>query len=233
MSKIRQRQEQKTALIAGATGLVGGQCLNLLLEDNAYNKVIALVRRPLGIGHAKLSELVVDFERLDDYADRLTCDDLFCCLGTTIAIAKSQEAFRRVDHDYPVKLANLARANACDQFLLVSSLGANPASSVFYSRVKGEVERDVSRLDFSGIHIFRPSLLLGERRELRLKEQIAESIASVLQFMFFGPLRQYKPIEASAVAAAMIEVAKQNRDGIHIYESQQIQKIALGALGQG
>jgi uncharacterized protein YbjT (DUF2867 family) len=233
MSKIRQKHEPKTALIAGATGLVGGHCLELLLEDKAYDRIIALVRRPLGIGHAKLSELVVDFERLDDYSDRLTCDDLFCCLGTTIAVAKSQEAFRRVDHDYPVKLATLARANGCDQFLLVSSIGANPSSSVFYSRVKGEVEKDISRLDFSAIHIFRPSLLLGERREVRLKEQIAESIASVLQFMFVGPLRQYKPIEASGVAAAMVEVAKQNRDGIHIYESEQIQKIALDAVGKG
>jgi uncharacterized protein YbjT (DUF2867 family) len=163
----------------------------------------------------------------------LTCDDLFCCLGTTIAVAKSKEAFRRVDHDYPVKLATLARANGCDQFLLVSSIGANSASSVFYSRVKGEVEKDVTHLDFSGIHVFRPSLLLGERREVRLKEQIAEKVAAALSFTFVGPLRQYKPIEASAVAAAMVEVAKQNRDGIHIYESEQILKIALDAVGKG
>jgi uncharacterized protein YbjT (DUF2867 family) len=226
MSKIRQLNNGRTGLVAGATGLVGGHCLKHLLEDSAYDRVVALVRRPLDLNHSKLIELVVEFERLDEYADLLNCDDLFCCLGTTIAAAGSQEAFRRVDHDYPFELATLARANGCSQFLLVSSVGANPASSVFYSRVKGEVERDISRLDFPDIHIFRPSLLLGERREVRFKEQIAEKIAAALSFLFVGPIQRYKPIEASAVAVAMVKIAKQSLGGTHIYESEEIHKIA-------
>ncbi len=215
----------KSALLLGASGLVGGHCLQLLLEDEAYAKVAVWVRKPLALRHPQLEQLVVDFARLESYAELAKANDVFCCLGTTIKKAGSQEAFRQVDFTYPLEIAKIAAANGAEQFLLVSSLGANPKSAIFYSRVKGEVEAAITPLPFRAIHIFRPSLLLGERQEMRLGEKIGEKVAGAFSFLLSGPLRKYRPIHARVVAAAMIAVAKQNLAGVNIFESERIQEV--------
>ena len=215
----------RTALLLGASGLIGGHCLALLLRDEAYDQVIALVRKPLSITHPKLTQHGVDFDRLQDFAYLLKADDVFCCLGTTIKKAGSQEAFRKVDFTYAHETAQLAANNGATQFLLVSSLGADAKSSVFYSRIKGEIEAAISALNFASVSIFHPSLLLGERAEFRLGERFAEPIAKALSFFLIGRLRKYRAIEARTVAAAMIKIAKAQIQGVNVYESDRIQAI--------
>ncbi len=159
--------ETKTALFVGASGLVGGHCLQFLLEEPSYTRVVVLVRRPLAITHDKLVQHVVDFSELETLSEHLTADDVYCCLGTTIKNAGTQDAFRKVDFDHPVKIGALTQHCGAAQFLLVSSLDADPHSRIFYNRVKGEVEEAIRKISFITINIFRPSLLLGKRTEVQ------------------------------------------------------------------
>ena len=216
----------RTALLVGATGLVGGHCLELLLQDDAWEQVAVLGRREIGTTHRKLVQRVVDFDRLVGLDNVPRVDDVFCCLGTTMKHAGSEAAFRRVDFTYVQELAQLASRHRASQFLLVSALGADRRSRVFYSRVKGEVEDAVRKLPFDGVHIFRASLLLGERRESRPGERLAILVGRALGFMFVGPLGRYRPIAARTVAAAMIRTAKDATRGVHVYESDRIRRLA-------
>ncbi len=217
---------RRTALLVGATGLVGGHCLERLLDDNAYGQVAVLGRRELGTTHRKLVQRVVDFNRLAELGDVPRVDDVFCCLGTTVKHAGSEEEFRRVDLTYVHELAQLATRHRSSQFLLVSALGADRQSRVFYNRVKGEVEDAVRKLPFDGVHIFRPSLLVGERRESRPGEQFAILAGRALGFVFVGPLGRYRPIAARAVAVTMVRTATDAARGVHVYESDRIRALA-------
>jgi len=212
----------RTALLVGASGLVGGHCLDALLADPAYTAVTVLGRRELGRQHAKLRQRVVDFDRQEEIGRAAAGDDVFCCLGTTIRTAGSQAAFRRVDFEYPVAVASAAAAAGARQLLIVSALGANPGAATFYSRVKGEVERAVAALRFRGVCIFRPSLLLGKREEFRLLERAALLVAAPLSLVLQGPLRRYRPIAASTVGAFMVRTAHRDLTGVHVFESEQI-----------
>ena len=216
----------RSALLLGGSGLIGGHCLDLLLADQAYSRVVILVRKPLSRAHPKLQQSVADFDHLDRVAALLRVNDVFCCLGTTIKKAGSQEAFRQVDFEYPVALAKLAAQNGAAQFLLVTALGANPRSSIFYNRVKGEVEAAIQSLPFRAIHIFRPSLLVGRRAEIRLGEKIGEKVMQWFSFLFIAAWRKYRPIPARAVAVAMVNRAKEDRTGVHIHESDTMQESA-------
>jgi uncharacterized protein YbjT (DUF2867 family) len=213
---------KRSALVAGATGLVGRHCVEELLLDDAYSRIVALVRRPGLPIRDKLEEYLIDFERLSDETRLPAVDDVFCCLGTTIKKAGTKEAFRRVDHDYVEFLARAALESGAKQFLLVSSIGADARSRVFYSRVKGEVEADISALPFRAVQIFRPSMLLGERNEVRLGEKVAQIVSKPLAFLFVGGLRKYKPIEAKTVARAMVRCARREPEGVNVYESEEI-----------
>jgi uncharacterized protein YbjT (DUF2867 family) len=213
----------KAALLVGASGLVGGHLLQLLLHEQRYKPVEVLVRRSLSIRDPQLNEHIIDFDHLDRNAELFRADDVFCCLGTTIRTAGSQEAFRKVDFTYVVQAAALASKNGAKQFLLVSSLGANPRSRAFYSRVKGEVEEAVSKLPFRGVHIFRPSFLLGEREERRRGEKLAIMLVKVLQPLMIAGWKRLRPVHAETVAAAMARVAGMNKQGVNIFESDQIQ----------
>lgn len=215
--------QPRSALLIGASGLIGGHLLRLLLNEELYDTVTVLVRTPLSIRHPKLEEIVTDFDHLETLADVVRGNDIFCCLGTTIRAARSQEAFRRVDFTYVQKVASLASKNGAGQFLLVSSLGANMNSGVFYSRVKGEIEMAVANLPFRSVQIFRPSVLRGERRETRINERFATAIMTMISFLLVGKLRRYRPINASTVAHAMLAAAKQEDNGVIIYESERIQ----------
>jgi len=230
LTSQRTPKDSRTALLFGATGLVGGHCLDLLLADEIYGKVITIGRRNIDRDHPKLEHHSIDFERLIDYVDYIAAEDVFCCLGTTIKKAGSQEAFRKVDFTYPHELAKIAKSNGAEQFLLVSSIGADAKSSIFYNRVKGELEEAIRRIPFDAFQIFRPSLLLGEREETRLGEQVAEKVLGTLSFLFIGPLAKYKPIHASTVAAAMVRIAKAQPRGVNIYESSKIHTLSCQNL---
>ena len=205
----------RTALLAGATGLVGSHVLQLLLADGAWTRVVTIGRRLIPQRHDRLEQRIVDFASLTDLPH---IDDVFCCLGTTIKQAGSPEAFRRVDHDYVVALAQAGLHTGATQFLLVSAIGADPAARVFYSRVKGETEADVRKLLYRAIQILRPSLLLGERAEFRLGERIAMMAAPLLSWLLVGRLRRYRPIQAAVVARAMTRIALEAPRGPNVFE---------------
>ena len=211
----------RTALLLGATGLVGSHCLDLLLDSGHYTAVRALTRSPLGRRHPRLSEVRIDLEEMDGRPELFGVDDVFCCLGTTMARAGSEEAFRRVDHDYPLRAAELATTEGADQFLLVSAVGADPQSRIFYNRVKGEVEGAVKRLPFRAVWLLRPSLLLGERSELRVGEKVAAAVALPLAPLLVGRLRRYRPVAGRDVAAAMVRLALEGDTG-GVVESDEI-----------
>lgn len=221
-TKKEEWKLNRKAIVAGATGLVGKELVQLLLNDPAYTAVMLLVRRPTGLTHPKLEEKVIEFDQLEQTDMNLSGTDVFCTLGTTIKKAGTQEAFCQVDYVYPVTLGKMAKTQGAKQFLIVSSMGANPASRVFYSRVKGEVESTLSGLGLPALHIFRPSLLLGKREEFRLGERFMGSVSGILSPIFSGPLRKYKPVQAKTVANAMLLSAKSDLTGSHIHESDQI-----------
>lgn len=216
----------RTALVLGATGLIGSALTSLLLADTAYNRVSVLARRALPYTHPRLQQRVADLARMAEQSEIFAGADLFCCLGTTIRKAGSQAAFRTVDHDYPLEAARLALQEGARQYFLVTAMGADPRSSIFYNRVKGEVEEAIRSLGLPALHIFRPSLLLGRREESRPGEAVASAVMRPLAFLFAGPLRRYRPIEGSAVAEAMRRVACSDTPGTHIYESDRIAAIA-------
>ncbi len=205
--------QPRRALVLGATGLVGRELLRQLLDDPAFRQIVVVARRATGVVHPKLDEHLLDLARMDQRPALFAVDTIFCALGTTIKVAGSQEAFRRVDHEYPIAAAKLGLAAGAQHFLLVSSLGANPKSRVFYSRVKGEVERDLTALPYPSITIARPSLLAGDRGEFRLGEQLA------LRFGWLMP-PGIRPIPAADVAGALIEAGREQAPGVHILESR-------------
>ncbi len=208
----------RTALLAGATGLVGSHVLELLLADAHWSRVVTVGRRTTSHHHAKLEQRIADLGSLETASDLPHVDDVFCCLGTTIKQAGSQPAFRLVDHAFVVGLARAGLRAGATQFLLVSAIGADPQSRVFYSRVKGETEAAIRTLPYQGIQIFRPSLLLGERPAFRLGERIAMLGAPALPALLFGRLRRYRPIHAATVARAMVTIAHEAPRGPNVFE---------------
>ncbi|WP_084243948.1 oxidoreductase [Planomicrobium okeanokoites] len=216
----------KSALIAGATGLTGSKLVEVLLDRPEYDRVTVLVRRPLELEHPKLEQIQVDYYRLEDYKKHFQVDDVFCCLGTTIKKAGSQKAFRRVDYDYPVALAELAKSAGAKKFLVISAMGADSRSNIFYNRVKGQMEDSLKKLDLSALHIFRPSLLLGDRKEFRLGEKAASLISPVFSPILRGGMKKYKPIQAEQVAQAMYAAAQSESGGVHIHPSDEIAELA-------
>jgi len=215
----------RTALIVGATGLVGSLCLKQMIADPAYGQVIAISRRPVPESHPKLIQKIVDFDKLGQLTS-IAAADAFCALGTTIRKAGSQEAFRKIDLGYSKAFAELAFAAGARQFALVSSVGANPRSTNFYLRTKGEIEDEVKALPFTSAHIFQPSFLMGSRSEQRPGEGMGLALAKALQFAFIGGLRKYRPISASTVAAAMIAAVKRAEPGHHTYLFDDMQALA-------
>jgi uncharacterized protein YbjT (DUF2867 family) len=214
------------ALIAGATGLIGGQLLAQVGKFNDYGHVIAIARRPLAAS-AHVETRIVNFDALAP-ADCAGADVIFCALGTTIKKAGSQDAFQRVDLGYVKRLAKTSHAAGAKQFVLVSSIGADANSSNFYLRVKGEVEQAITAMPFRAIHIFRPSLLLGARNESRAGEGIGQALMPVLNPILVGGLRKYRAIPAADVARAMAVAPLQTPAGTHTYEYDQIMALARG-----
>ena len=211
--------KSRTALVAGAAGLTGKHLLEFLLADARYASVHALVRKSALQTHPKLSEHVIDFESLGKLPKT---DDAFCCLGTTIKKAGSQAAFQKVDFDYVLNFATAAKAAGAKRFLVVSALGANAKSAVFYNRIKGEMENALKAMNFESLHIFRPSFLVGKRADARVGERLGIKVFSALAPLMIGPARKVRPVEAKAVARAMVAAACGGVSGVTVTESDKI-----------
>ncbi|RYY19660.1 MAG: NAD-dependent epimerase/dehydratase family protein [Cytophagaceae bacterium] len=209
---------KKTALLAGATGLVGSALLPLLLASGRYDKVLVVGRRPVAVQHPKLVQVVTDLGQLEAERLRLIADDVYCCLGTTRQQAGSKEAFYEVDFLYVVRLAAVTAANFAAQFLVVSAVGAAADSSFYYNKVKGEMEAAVRQTPFRAIHIFRPSLLLGTRPQPRLGERLGGWVLSLLRPLLRSNWQKYRAITDVAVARAMLQAAQENGSGVRVHE---------------
>ena len=216
----------RSALLLGASGLIGGFCLDALLKEAAYDRIIILSRRHVPRSSPKLHQHIIDFGQLKESAGLMAANDVFCCLGTTIKQAGSQEAFHLVDCTYPLEIARLALGQGARQFLIVTAMGADPGSRFFYNRVKGEVEEKLSHLGYPGLHIFRPSLLLGRHYPPRPVEELAQLIVTPLSRIMFGPLKTFRPIQAKTVAEAMVRTAQKDYRGIFIYPSDRIAQLS-------
>tara|TARA_R110002050_G_scaffold80768_1_gene172738 strand:- start:50983 stop:51642 length:660 start_codon:yes stop_codon:yes gene_type:complete len=195
----------KTAIVIGATGLVGKQLVSQLLSHSKFSKVVLLVRRSTGITHSKMEEMIIQFDELENHKTQIKGDVLFSCMGTTIKKAKTKENQFKIDYTYQYQTAQLAAGNGVKTYVLVSSAGANAKSNTFYSRIKGELEEAVTSLPFEKIRILRPSILMGNRTEFRLGEKIGIGLMSVLQYIPF--LKKWRGIKDTEVAQAMISLA--------------------------
>lgn len=217
----------RTALVVGGSGLVGRFCLQALLDDAAYESVISVGRRAVSdLTHPKLQQKVLPLESIASLELRRV-HDVFCALGTTIRKAGSQQAFRQIDHELPLAVAKHALKFGAEQFVLVSSVGADSGSENFYLRTKGELEDAVKALPFWAVHLLRPSLLLGRRAESRPLESAFIGLGSLLQFLCVGPLRPYRPISAMAVGRAMVGAALDEGRGCSVYEYDGIMRLIL------
>lgn len=210
----------KTAIIIGATGLVGSTLVKQICENPTYSKVVLLLRKPLEISHSKLVQEIINFDNLD--ASKIMGDDLFCAMGTTIRKAGSQEAQYKIDCTYPYEIGKIAKANGVKQYILVSAVGANADSSNFYLRTKGDLEKKIQSLGFQNFVSLRPSMLLGDRGEFRLGEKIGTVLSNLLSPLLFGSLRKYHGIEASDVAKAMQRFANQGFNGVKFAEYDEM-----------
>lgn len=219
----------KIATVIGATGLIGSHLLDVLQEDKTVESIRAVVRRPLRFKQPKAEMKLVNFD--DDESLKLAIDGsdaVFCAVGTTQKkVAGDKEAYRKVDYNIPVKAARFCAETGCPNFLLVSSVGAASQSNNFYLKLKGEVEDAVSGLPIGSVSIFRPSVLLGKRSEVRTGERISQSVMSFFAFLLVGSWEKYRPVDAEKVAKAMVAAAKEQKPGTMIYEYDAIRKLAL------
>lgn len=218
---------RKTAIVLGATGLIGQHLVQELLQNEFFSKVRILVRRPLNLNHPKADVQVANFNDEKDIAARIDIGDvIFCCIGTTRKKVKGNRTeYRKVDYDIPIIIARLGIQHGFNQFLIVSAIGANPVAANFYLQLKGCIEEDVTALPFESIHIFRPSILLGKREEFRFGEQIGQGFMKAISFLLLGGWRKYKPIAAADVAKAMVAAANKEIAGVHMYEYDEMQKL--------
>lgn len=212
---------KKTALLLGATGMIGSTVMELLLQDERYDRVLAFSRREIPLSHPKLKVEIIDFQNMEAHQDAFAGDELFCCLGTTMKKAGSEEAFRFVDYKIPYEAAKLAHAQGLKHYLIITAMGADVKSFFFYNRVKGEIERDLTELGLPRLSILQPGLLLGDRNEQRIGESIAQQVSKV-----FSPIlpNNYKPISGQSVARAMIKIANQESEQLR-FSSGELQSL--------
>ncbi len=219
----------RTALIIGATGLVGKALMRLILAKDYYKKIIVLSRRELHIQDNRIEMVILDdFEKMEEVASKLNANDVYCALGTTIKQAGSKENFLRIDVEYPVRLAKIVKDQpSFEQFLMVTSHGADAESPLFYNQVKGEVENELIELNMESLKIFRPSLLLGYRDEFRFKEEVAKFFSAVLSFFMVGTRTQLWTIRGTEVASAMYSIALRRDTGLKKYGVRKMIQMAL------
>ena len=212
----------KTAIIFGSTGLIGSQLLNILLQDDEYSTIKAVVRSPISVSHKKLEIIVNDLTNISSLKENISGDRCFFCIGTTKSQTPNKNEYRRIEYDIPVQIASIAEKNNVNCFLYISSLGSNPNTNNTYLKNKGEVEEKLKGLNFKQLTIVKPSILLGKRSKFRLGEFLSQRIFVLLSFLFVGPLKKVKPINSKQVAKAMAFIAK-NGNSQMIYESDALQ----------
>ena len=211
----------KTALLFGASGLVGSHVLSQLISNNNYSKIKLFVRSSIDISDPKIEIIQTDFNNLENHKEDIKGDDCFFCIGTTKKNSPDKNEYKRVELEVPKQIAQIAKSNSVNSFVFISSGYADPKSSGDYLRFKGEVEEELKRLNFSKLGIMRPSFLLGDRKEKRIGEKIGIFVFKLLSPLFLGPLKKMKPIHSATVAKAMITIT-QNKVSKTIFESDEI-----------
>ena len=214
----------KTALLFGASGLVGSHILSQLISNNNYSKIKLFVRSSIDISDPKIEIIQTDFNNLENHREDIKGDDCFFCIGTTKQNSPNKNEYRRVELDVPKEIAQIAKSNSVNSFVFVSSGYADPKSSGDYLKFKGEVEEELKKLNFPKLGIMRPSFLLGDRKEKRVGEKIGIFVFKLLSPLFLGPLKKMKPIHSAIVAKGMIAII-QNDSSQTIYESNEISEI--------
>ncbi len=212
----------QSSLIIGATGFVGSYLVQEILNSPTFDSVTALVRKPTFTTHPKLKEIIFDFRDETAIESLEPVNHVFCCLGTTIKTAGSKEAFRFVDYELPLRFANWAESTHAESFSIVTAIGANSDSSIFYNQVKGNVEDEIKTLNIPTIQIFQPSLIMGPRKEFRLGELIGKGIMVILNPLMIGPGKKYRGIHAQTIAKGMVHHLEKSNSGITIFESDKI-----------
>ena len=216
----------KTALIFGSSGLIGSHLLDLIINDNNYNKIKLFVRSEPTKSNSKLEIIKINFNNLEKHKDSITGDDCFFCIGTTKQNSPDKNEYKRIERDIPVEIAEIAKANLINSFIYVSSGFADPKNSGAYLRYKGEVEKELKKLNFTKLGIMRPSFLMGNRKEKRFGEKIGIFLFKLLSPLFLGPLKKMKPIHSETVANAMIEIANGNVQQ-SVFESNEIANLNI------
>lgn len=207
-----------TAVIVGATGLVGQHVLAQAIQEPTYKKIYAIGRTKPNKEHPKLSFIESALDNLEKHGDLFKDADLFCCLGTTIKKAKSKEAFRKVDFAYPLQVAKVGEAMKAASFHCITAIGASSSSAFFYSRVKGELEEELKRTQLPSIHLYHPSLLVGKRSEFRFGEAVSQKVILPFAQMMKGPLKKYRPVKGNQLGQFIIKTAVSGSVGLHIHE---------------
>lgn len=216
----------KKAILFGASGFVGGYLLKDLLQSEIYSEVTIVVRKPLNIQHPKLKMVLADYYSLAQNAAYLVADDVFISLGTTKKKTPNEKEYYQIDHDYPVLAAELTKANGAKTVSLVSAIGANAKSSIFYVKTKGEAERDVIAVGFDHTQIFRPSMIMGSREESRPLEKVFIKLFSVINLLLVGGLNKYRGITAKEIAKSMFKAAQQPEKKVNIYHWEEMKDLA-------
>lgn len=197
----------KTAIILGATGLTGGLLLQELLNDQRYGKIKLFSRSKVAVKNEKIEEYLVNLFKLEDHKEDFKADEVFCCIGTTKSKTPDKDTYRKIDHGIPVKAAKISKENGIERYLVISALGADEKSKMFYNKTKGEMEKDVLSQNIKNTFVFRPALIAGDRVEKRFFEKLAKKAMKVLDYAMVGPLRQYSSIHPQTIAKAMVIVA--------------------------
>lgn len=219
--------EKRTALIVGATGLVGREVLEMLLRHDYYHEIIVLGRSSVGIKDNRIKEVLINFEEIANHKEEISANDYYVCIGTTMKEAGSKEAFYRVDFTYPLELGKVAQEDPkFEQYLLVSSLGADADSALFYNEVKGQIEEALKVLNLKTLHIFQPSLLIGARKQFRFFEELAKFFSSMLSFFVIGSGKRFWAIKGTDVARAMFLISKRKEKGIFTHRPPEMIKVA-------
>jgi uncharacterized protein YbjT (DUF2867 family) len=214
------------AVIVGASGLIGRHLINNLLLSYKYSEVVSISRKKLPIHSSKLKQVIAEFDDVEAYEKYISGHALFCCLGSTRSKTPDKNEYYTIDHDHPVRLAEMAKKSAVEQYHLVSSMGADAKSSNFYLKMKGETETDIRKVGLNALCIYRPSILVGERTESRQMERMAIKFMLLMSPLLVGPFKKYRAIHAKAVAKAMYKTSLKPREGVYIYSSEQIKRRA-------
>lgn len=213
-------------ILVGASGLIGSHLLQALIKSDEVSEIMLLLRKPLDIADDKVQQLIINFDDLNSYTSEIQGDIIFSCLGTTKALSPNAEVYRKIDLEYPLKLAEIGIKNSVSSFHIISSLGANGKSSNSYLRLKGELEERLKKLPFQSLHIYQPSFLTGTRKDFRFGEKMAIKLFTIIDPLLIGPFRKYRSIKAETVAEVMLKQSLKQVKGVFTYPSIKIQELA-------